>query len=69
MQLLSESRDQVCLVLCGTADSENDLARTSADAGGVPTEYAHVSVARELAPVEWTLLEFIRLVFLNFWWL
>jgi len=51
--MFAESKDEISLVLFGTADTANDLS-TGGEA------YANISIARPLAPVDWDLLQYIE---------
>ena len=53
MQLFSESKDEVALVLFGTADTANDLA--TGDSG-----YDNICLARPLGPVDWSVLKYVQ---------
>lgn len=53
MQLFSESKDEVSLIVFGTSDTANDLA--SGDSG-----YENICVARPLAPVDWSILKYVQ---------
>jgi len=52
IQMFSESKDEITLILFGTTDTANDLS-----SGG--ESYANISVARPLAPVDWDLLQYV----------
>ena len=54
--MLEESKDLVCLLLCGTKDTNNDLYQSEAHSD----DYSHISVVRRLGPVGWDLLELLR---------
>jgi len=51
-QMFAESKDEISLILFGTADTANDLS-----SGG--EAYANISIARPLGPVDWDLLQYI----------
>ena len=51
-KLFSESKDEIALVLFGTADTGNDLADGS--------NYENITVARPLRPVDWDLLQYVQ---------
>ena len=53
MQLFSESKDEVALVLFGTAETANDLA--TGDSG-----YENICLARPLGPVDWSVLKYVQ---------
>jgi len=53
VQMFAESKDEISLILFGTADTANDLL-----SGG--EAYANISTARPLAPVDWDLLQYIE---------
>jgi len=48
-----ESKDEIALILVGTADTANDL---SADGEA----YANINIARALAPVDWDLIQYVE---------
>jgi len=50
--MFSESKDEIALILFGTPDTANDLS-----SGG--EEYANISIARPLEPVNWDQLQYI----------
>lgn len=52
MQLFSESKDEVSLILIGSDETENELA--DAD------DYQNISIARPLSVVTWPLLDFVQ---------
>jgi len=51
--MFAESKDEMSLILFGTADTANDLS-----SGG--EAYANISIARPLAPVDWDILQYIE---------
>jgi len=53
LQMFAESKDEISLILFGTADTANDLS-SGAEA------YANISIARPLGPVDWDLLQYIE---------
>ncbi|KAF5396805.1 hypothetical protein PHET_10436 [Paragonimus heterotremus] len=52
-KFFAEKREEVALILCGTSATANDLA----DAGG---NFSHISMVRELSPLDWDILEFLN---------
>ena len=50
--MFSESKDEVALILSGTAGTANDLANGES--------YQHISVARPLSIVNWDLLKYLE---------
>ena len=50
--MFSESKDEITLVLFGTADTANDLADGE--------HYQHVTVTRPLGMVDWQLLKYVE---------
>ena len=52
LQMFAESKDEVALVLCGTADTANELAEDDT--------YQNITVARPLGPVDWNLMQYIE---------
>jgi len=53
LQMFAESKDEISLILFGTADTANDLS-----SGG--EAYANINIARPLGPVDWDLLQYIE---------
>jgi len=51
--MFAESKDEISLILLGTAETANDLFL-----GG--EAYANISIARPLGPVDWDLLQYIE---------
>ena len=51
--MFAESKDEISLILFGTADTANDLS-----AGD--EAYANISIARPLAPVDFDLLQYVE---------
>ncbi|KAF7260885.1 hypothetical protein EG68_01869 [Paragonimus skrjabini miyazakii] len=52
-KFFAEKREEVALILCGTSATSNDLA----DADG---NFSHISMVRELSPLDWDILEFLN---------
>ena len=52
MQLFSESKDEVALVLLGSTDTANDLAADG--------DYQNITVARPCGAVDWNILTYIQ---------
>ncbi|VEL43719.1 unnamed protein product [Protopolystoma xenopodis] len=48
----SHMQDQLALILCGTELTKNDLAEDG--------DFAHISLVRELGPVDWDILEYLQ---------
>ena len=53
-KMFQTSKDELGLILVGTRDTANPLWDGSSD------HYSHVTVARQLSPVDWKLLDFIQ---------
>ncbi|XP_023235683.1 X-ray repair cross-complementing protein 5-like [Centruroides sculpturatus] len=53
-KIFSESKDNIALVLCGTSETDNQLARANKN------EYLNISVQYNLQTASWDLLQYIQ---------